>query len=114
MQQENSQQTKYNKKIVQIPTRIIEKLITHRIAGEETKVLMYVIRNTYGWHREWTNLKDMTKETLNLKAYRKNDLVIKMVLNNILLTETINGVDNYKVNENLDTWLETQKRANIT
>jgi phage replication O-like protein O len=39
---------------VRCPTRLLESLLQARLSGTQWKILMWVLRATYGWNREWT------------------------------------------------------------
>ena len=41
-------------KFVRLPTELLEALLSSKLTGVQLRVILWVIRNTYGWNRELT------------------------------------------------------------
>ena len=41
-------------RFVRIPTDLLEALLRLRLSGTQWRLLLWVVRHTYGWNREWT------------------------------------------------------------
>ena len=41
-------------RFVRLPTELLDALIHARLTGSQWRVLLWVLRYTYGWHRPWT------------------------------------------------------------
>jgi phage replication O-like protein O len=41
-------------RFVRIPTELLEAILHARLSGTQYRILLWVIRNTYGWNRSWT------------------------------------------------------------
>ena len=41
-------------RFVRVPTQLLEALLRARLSGGQWRVLLWVMRNTYGWNRQFT------------------------------------------------------------
>ena len=41
-------------RFVRLPTELLEVLLRTRLSGTQWRILLWVVRYTYGWNREWT------------------------------------------------------------
>lgn len=100
---------------VRIANEILEALIKHRLSGQELRLVLFVIRKTYGYNKkdEFISLTEMAKE-LGTSKIRCAQIVKKLELRKILtVKKNINGIGKkYRFNKDYEQWITVKKNIN--
>jgi phage replication O-like protein O len=84
-----------------IANEIMEAIVRTYWTGYEIRVVLFVLRKTYGWHKkeDWISLSTFEKAT-KIKSKYISRTIIKLIKRNILIK--ING--KLQFNKNYDDW----------
>jgi len=71
----------------QVPNEILEALARIRLSPYETRVVLFIIRKTYGWHKEidWISLSQIVEGTgiakpnvcRTIKSLKRKNIIIR-------------------------------------
>jgi phage replication O-like protein O len=90
-----------------IATELLEAICKTDLSGQEMRVLLFIIRKTYGYNKKEDHISSgqISKETL-LTSQRAKETTIKLQKRNILIvTEKSNGKTNkYMINKDYSSW----------
>jgi len=92
-----------------IANEIIERLYSVTLSGSEYRILLCILRKTYGWHKKIDEiyLSQLVTET---KLSRKQVCeVINKLVTKRLLVKHKKSTNEYGLNKNYDDWLVTER-----
>jgi phage replication O-like protein O len=100
-----------------LPTNIFDQLPLLQLAGSDYRLLLVIIRKTFGWHKEddWISYTQFEKLTgLTRKSVAKS-LKRLVALNIVLVTKstplvTESTLPRYKLNINSESWVVTKRK----
>ena len=98
-----------------IANEIMEALIRMDLSGQELRLILFVVRKTYGFHKkdDYISLSQMAK-ILGTSIVRCSQLVGRLQIRKILtVKENINGLTKkYRFNKNYEEWATLNKNIN--
>lgn len=100
----------------QIPNNVLEKLITYDFTGTEFKIILKVIRQTFGYHKDkdWISLSQF-QGTTGKSRRNISRFIRKLVSRKTLVKRSSPGKNAYySINTDTDTWLKTGVRNGTT
>lgn len=94
----------------QIANEVLEKLCEAPLSGGELKVLLCIIRKTWGFHKK-TDKISISQLVTKTKLCRKQvcEIANKLVTKKLLLKDGKSLINEYQFNKNHDEWLVTKR-----
>lgn len=94
---------------VDIAHDVLERLCSISLSGSEFRVILFILRKTWGWHKKEDNIS-ITQITKITQLNRKTvcDCINRLVTKR-LLVKTKGAVNTYQFNKDFDQWLVTKR-----
>ena len=90
---------------VQIANELIDAIISYPFKNSELKIILVIIRKTYGWKKKKDRLSFSQISKLSRVSIRHTKRVIKsLVLDNVILKEKIANNNILGLNKNYYSW----------
>ena len=105
------------KEFTKMDNKILEQLIKTPLSGQEFRIILLILRKTWGWHKEedYIALSQIQKE-LNICKTRASQIINRLQLMKIVtVTENINGLTKrYCFNKQFEEWIPLRKSVTVT
>ena len=92
-----------------IENRILEKIITSNFTKRQLKILLFIIRFSYGLNKKYAVFDKKDFFYAGILPYHVDDLLQKLVVRGVIKWSLKKG--RFRINKNLDEWIDKKHKV---